>query len=84
MVLLSWFWFSSRQRGWFPQSGYRGGVRGGSFGRKDGLVCANPTFKQMARHWFYSFGTNPVAKSFVRSLAHFRISGGRLEEHLVD
>jgi hypothetical protein len=21
---------------------------------------ANPTFEQMARHWFYSFGTNPV------------------------
>jgi hypothetical protein len=21
------------------------------------LVCGNPTFKQMARHWFYSFGT---------------------------
>jgi hypothetical protein len=36
--------------GWFPHGGYRGGVRGGSFGRKDGLVCANPTFEQMARH----------------------------------
>jgi hypothetical protein len=24
------------------------------------LVCANPTFEQMARHWFYTFGTNPV------------------------
>jgi hypothetical protein len=32
------------REGWFPQSGYRGGVRGGSFGRKYGLVCANPTF----------------------------------------
>jgi hypothetical protein len=39
--------------------------------RKNGLVCANPTFEQMARHWFYSFGTNPSAKSFVRSRAHF-------------
>jgi hypothetical protein len=38
----------------------------------------------MARHWFYSFGTNPSAESFVRSDAHFLISGGRLEEHLVD
>jgi hypothetical protein len=57
--------------GWFPQSGYRGGVRGGSFGRKDGLMCANPTFEQMARHWFYSFGTNPSAESFVRSRARF-------------
>jgi hypothetical protein len=35
---------------WFPRSDFRGGVRGGSFGRKDGLVCANPTFEQMARH----------------------------------
>jgi hypothetical protein len=25
-------------------------VRGGNFGRKDGLVGANPTFKQIARH----------------------------------
>jgi hypothetical protein len=33
------------REGWFPQSGYRGGVRGGSFGRKDGLVCANSTFE---------------------------------------
>jgi hypothetical protein len=56
---------------WFPHSGYRGGVRGGSFGRRDVLDRANPTFEQMARHWFYSFGTNPSAKSFVRSRAHF-------------
>jgi hypothetical protein len=48
------------------------------------LDCANPTFEQMARHWFYSFGTNPSAESFVRSRAHFSIVGGRLEEHLVD
>jgi hypothetical protein len=47
------------------------GVRGGSFGRKYGLMCANPTFEQMAQHWFYSFGTNPSAESFVRSRAQF-------------
>jgi hypothetical protein len=55
------------REGWFP----RGGVRGGSFRRKDVLDCANPTFEQMARHWFYSFGTNPSAESFVHSRAHF-------------
>jgi hypothetical protein len=33
------------REGWFPHGGYHGGVRGGSFGRKDGLVCANPTFQ---------------------------------------
>jgi hypothetical protein len=57
--------------GWFPQGGYRGGVRGGSFGRTNALVGANPTFEQMAQHWFYSFGTNPSAETFVRSRAHF-------------
>jgi hypothetical protein len=35
------------------------------------VVCANPTFEQMARHWFYSFGTNPSADSFVHSRARF-------------
>jgi hypothetical protein len=48
------------------------------------LVCANPTFEQMTRHWFYSFGNNRSAESFVRSRARFLISGGRLEDHLVD
>jgi hypothetical protein len=59
------------REGWFPHGGYCGGVRGGSFGRKDVLVCANPTFEQMARQWFYSFGTNPSAELFVRSRARF-------------
>jgi hypothetical protein len=27
------------------------------------LDCANPTLEQMARHWFFSFGTNPRAES---------------------
>jgi hypothetical protein len=35
------------------------------------LMCANSTFEQMAQHWFYSFGTNPSAESFVCSRAHF-------------
>jgi hypothetical protein len=55
------------REGWFPHSSYRGG----SFGRKNGLDCANPTFEEMARHWFYSFGTNPSAESFVHSRARF-------------
>jgi hypothetical protein len=59
------------ERGWFPHSGYRGGVRGGSFDRRDALDCANPTLEQMARHWFYSFGTNPSVESFVHSRACF-------------
>jgi hypothetical protein len=40
--------------------------------RRDALECANPSLEQMvARHWFYSFGTNPSAESFVRSRARF-------------
>jgi hypothetical protein len=27
--------------------------------------------EQMAQHWFYCFGTNPNAKSFIRSRARF-------------
>jgi hypothetical protein len=33
------------REGWFPQSGHRGGVRGGSFDRRDALDCANPHFQ---------------------------------------
>jgi hypothetical protein len=35
------------------------------------LVCANPTFELMGRHWFYTFGTNPSVESFVRSRSWF-------------
>jgi hypothetical protein len=48
------------------------------------MNVANPTFEEMAQHWFATFGTNPNAESFVPSRARFLISGGRLEEHLVD
>jgi hypothetical protein len=66
--------------GWFPH----GGSHGGSFGRRDALNCANPTLEQMACHWFYSFGINPSAESFVHSRARFLISSGGLDECLVD
>jgi hypothetical protein len=32
---------------------------------------ANPTFEQMARHWFDSFCTNPSAESFAHSRSYF-------------
>jgi hypothetical protein len=69
--LPSWFCPPPAREGWFPHSSYRGGVHGGSFDRRDALDCANHTLKQMARHWFYSFGTNPCAESFVHSHARF-------------
>jgi hypothetical protein len=65
--------------GWFPHSAYHGGVRRGSFGRKDVLDCANPTFEQMARHWFYSFGTNPVLSSLFAHVLIFEFQVGDLK-----
>jgi hypothetical protein len=69
MVFLSWFPFSPARQGWFPRGGSHGGFRGGSFDRRDDMVA--PTLEQMARHWFYSFGPNHNAESFVHSHAHF-------------
>jgi hypothetical protein len=67
------------REGRFPHSGYHGGVRGGSFGMSVVLDCANPTLEQMARHWFYSFGTNPSAELFVHSRALFEFQVGNLK-----
>ena len=36
-----------------------------------GLDLANPTFEQMARHWFDSFCANPSVESFARSRSRF-------------
>jgi hypothetical protein len=35
------------------------------------LNFANRILEQMAQYWFYSFGTNPSAESFVHSRVHF-------------
>jgi hypothetical protein len=32
---------------------------GFSFDRRGRMDVANPTFEEMARHWFHTFGTNP-------------------------
>jgi hypothetical protein len=37
----------------------------------DRLNFANPTFEQMARHWFHLFSTNPSAESFAHSCSRF-------------
>jgi hypothetical protein len=35
--------------------------------RQGRMNVANPTFEEMARHWFATFGTNPSVESFARS-----------------
>jgi hypothetical protein len=47
--------------------------------RRDGLVCANPTFEKMARHWFYSFGTNPVLSRLFTHVLIFEVQVGDLK-----
>jgi hypothetical protein len=39
--------------------------------RRDTMDFANPTFEQMARHWFDSFCTNPSGESFAHSRSRF-------------
>jgi hypothetical protein len=41
------------------------------FDRRSRMSVANPTFEEMARHWFNTFGTNPSVKSFARSCSWF-------------
>jgi hypothetical protein len=64
----------SVRREWF----YHGGSRFDSFDKMDRsfdrrgrMDVANPTFEEMARHWFETFGTNPSVESFSRSRSLF-------------
>jgi hypothetical protein len=61
--------------GWFPHNGSHGGSM---FDRMDRCIdrhgrmnVANPTFKEMARHWFATFATNPSVESVARSRSWF-------------
>jgi hypothetical protein len=42
-----------------------------SIDRHGRMNVANPTFEEMARHWFTTFGTNPSVESFSRSHSWF-------------
>jgi hypothetical protein len=64
------------QRSYGPRSPLRGmhsppRGRVGVPPRRDRMYFANPTFEQMARHWFDSFCTNPSAESFAHSRSSF-------------
>jgi hypothetical protein len=39
--------------------------------RRGRMNVSNPTFEEMARHWFDTFGTNPSVESFARSRSWF-------------
>jgi hypothetical protein len=60
-------------RPWSPLHGTRSPPRGcvGVPPRRDRMDFANPTFEQIARHWFDSFCTNHSAKSFSHSRSRF-------------
>jgi hypothetical protein len=64
------------QRSYRPRSPLRGARRPprGHVGvppRRDRMDFANPTFEQMATHWFDSFCTNPSVESFAHSQSRF-------------
>jgi hypothetical protein len=42
-----------------------------SLDRRGRIDVANPTFEEMARHWFHTLGTNPSVESFARSRSWF-------------
>jgi hypothetical protein len=42
-----------------------------SFDRHGRMNVVNPTFEEMARHWFDTFGTNPSVESFAHSGSWF-------------
>jgi hypothetical protein len=42
-----------------------------SFDRRIGMDVAKPTFEEMARHWFDTFGANPSVESFSRARSWF-------------
>jgi hypothetical protein len=58
---------------WSPLRDTRSPPRGrvGVPPRRDRMDFANPTFEQMARHWFDLFCTNPSAESFAHSRSRF-------------
>jgi hypothetical protein len=39
------------------------------FDRSGRMDVAKPTFEEMARHWFDTFGTNPSVEPFSHSLS---------------
>jgi hypothetical protein len=59
------------RREWFSHGGSRFDRMDRSFDRRGRIGVANPTFEEMARHWFHTFGTNPSVESFARSRSWF-------------
>jgi hypothetical protein len=62
------------RREWFSHGGsriYRFDRMDRSFDRCNRMDVANPTFEEMARHCFGTFGTNPSVESFARSRSWF-------------
>jgi hypothetical protein len=67
------------RREWFSH----GGSRFDRFDRMDRCIdrqgrmnVANPTFEEMARHWFATFGTNPVLSRLLALTFGFELQVG--------
>jgi hypothetical protein len=65
------FGFQRNYRPRFPHRGARTPSMGhGKFGGK-GMMFANPSFEQMAQHWFNILCANPSVKSLAHSHSCF-------------
>jgi hypothetical protein len=49
------------------------------FDRRGRMSVANPTFEEMDRHWFNTFGTNPVLSHLLALALGFELQVGGLE-----
>jgi hypothetical protein len=60
-------------RPWSPFRGMHNPPRGRVHvpPRRDMMDFANPSFEQMARHWFDSFCSNPNVESFAHARSRF-------------
>jgi hypothetical protein len=56
---------------WSSHGGSRFDMISHCIDRHGRMNVANPTFEEMARHWFATFGTNPSVESFARSRSWF-------------
>jgi hypothetical protein len=62
---------SPMRQGWSSHGGSKFDRMDRYIDRHGRMNVANPTFEEMARHWFATFGTNPSVESFARSHPRF-------------
>jgi hypothetical protein len=63
-VIREWFSHGGSRFDWFDRMDR-------SSDRRGRMSVANPTFEEMAQHWFGTFGANPSVESSARARSWF-------------